>query len=236
MELSSARILITGGGTGIGLAIARRLRAADSRVAICGRRQNVLDEAATVLGATPLVGDVSQPDDAERIVSEAIVALGGLDVLINNAAIGYFAPLLETDTERMRQVLDVNVIGATLMAQACSRHFIAQGNGGTIVNIGSTASHKGFAGGGAYAASKFALAALSQCWRAELRQHDIRVMQVNPSEVQTNFGGRDGSQLPINETKLVSDDVAHLVEHLITLADRSFVTDITLWATNPQSG
>ena len=117
------------------------------------------------------------------------------------------------------------------MARECARHFVARG-GGTIVNVGSTAAGKGYPGGSAYAASKFALSGLSECWRAELRGSNVRVMQVDPSEVQTGFGGRRAPRA--NPSKLQADDVAVLIEALLALEDRGLVIRTTLWATNPR--
>ena len=96
----------------------------------------------------------------------------------------------------------------------------------------AAAASKGYAGGSTYASSKFALTGLTECWRAELRPHGVRVMQINPSEVQTPFGGRDMSRL--NPTKLVAEDVAHLVVAMLAMEDRGFVTNATVWATNPR--
>jgi 3-oxoacyl-[acyl-carrier protein] reductase len=224
--------LITGGGTGIGLATARVLRAAGAGVAICGRRADVVRRAAEELGAVPLVGDVSREADVVRLVAESEQRLGGLDVLVNNAAFGYSAPLLEVDAERFREVHATNVVGAMLVARECARRFVDRGYG-NIVNVASTAGAKGFPGGSAYASSKFALTGLTECWRAELRQHGIRVMQVNPSEVQTPFGGRDMKR-PENPTKLRAEDVAHVIRAMLELDDRGFVTEATLFATNPR--
>ncbi len=232
MELSQATVLVTGGATGIGLATARAMAAGGAQIAVCGRRAEPLQRVRDEFGFAAIRGDVSVDADAVRIVAAANDALGGLNVLINNAAFGTFAKLVDTDAADMTRVLATNVVGATLMARECAKLFIA-GDGGTIVNVGSTASNKGFPGGSTYAASKFALSALTECWRAELRQHDIRVMQVNPSEVQTGFGGRD-EPTEFNPSKLRAEDCAHLIVSLITLADRGFVTDATLWATNPR--
>lgn len=232
MDLQDAKVLVTGGGTGIGLATAERLAARGARVAVCGRRQAPLD-AARERGFAAIRADVSDEDDARRLVAGTVEALGGFNVLVNNAAIGYFAPLLECDPERMAEVLRVNVVGAMLVARESARHFVAHG-GGSIVNVGSTASNKGFPGGTAYAASKFALSALTECWRAELRTSDVRVMQVNPSEVVTDFGRTAANPRPDNPTKLHAEDVAHLIVELLALHDRGFVTDATLWATNPR--
>lgn len=231
MELEGARILITGGATGIGRSIAEKATAAGARVAICGRRADVLEQAGSALGATAIPCDVSDEAQVESLFTQTLDALGGLDVLVNNAAIGYSAPLVEQDLARFRQVFDINVVGPMLCGRAAARHFTGSG-GGTIVNIGSTAARKGYPGGSAYGGSKFALSGLTECWRAELRPHNVRVMQVDPSEVQTPFGGRDLSKL--NPSKLVAEDVAHLVVSLLELEDRGFVTDAMLWATNPQ--
>jgi len=232
MRLEDAKVLVTGGATGIGLATATALLDGGARVAVCGRRQEPLDRARDEHGLVAIQGDVSVEADAKRITAAAIEAHTGLNVLINNAAVGYFAKLLDTDGAEMSRVLATNVVGATLMARECAAYFVAHG-GGTIVNVGSTAATKGFPGGSAYAGSKFALSALTECWRAELRKSDVRVMQVNPSEVQTEFGGR-GPRTEYDPSKLRAEDCAHLIVSLVTLADRGFVTDATLWATNPK--
>ena len=231
MDLKNARTLITGGGTGIGLETARTLVAAGGSVAICGRRADVLANAAEELGCVPITADVSREEDVVRMVATAIAELGGLDVLINNAAFGYGAPLVELDRERFEEVHATNVVGAMLVAREVARHMVPSG-GGTIVNVGSTAAAKGYAGGSAYASSKFALTGLTECWRAELRPYDVRVMQVNPSEVLTPFGGRD---MPAeNPSKLRAREIAHVIEGMLAMDDRGFITDATIWATNPR--
>jgi 3-oxoacyl-[acyl-carrier protein] reductase len=157
-----------------------------------------------------------------------------LDVLVNNAGIGSHAPLVETTAEQMRRVWETNVLGAMLVARAAARHFTEQG-GGNIVNIGSTAGRRGYAGGTAYASSKFALRGMSECWRSELRSSDVRVMHVDPSEVQTGFGrGSDGPSRPLDETRLRPREIAHAVASLLEMDDRGFVPALSVWATNPR--
>ncbi len=230
MDLSNARVLITGGSRGIGKETARMLHGKGADVAICGRDETALREAAEELGVHPIQADVGREDHANMMVSEAIAELGGLDVLINNAAIGTFGLLVDSDGDDFEKTLRVNVLGAYFVARAAAKHFISQSSG-HIVNVASTAARKGFKGGGAYAASKFALTALTECWRAELREHDVRVMQVNPSEVQTGFGGRER---PENPTKLQAIDVAQMIVDMLAMHDRGFITEATLWATNPK--
>jgi 3-oxoacyl-[acyl-carrier protein] reductase len=232
MKLDEAKVLITGGGTGIGYETAKVLRAEGARVAICGRRADVLAQAAEELGATAIQADVAVEADVVRLVAEAEEALGGLNVLVNNAAFAYRAPLVEIDVERFREVHATNVVGAMLVARECAKRFVAQ-DGGNIVNVASTAGGKGYPGGSTYASSKFALSGLTECWRAELRPHNVRVMQVNPSEVLTPFGGRDMSQ-ELNPTKLRASEVAHVIRAMLAMDDRGFVTDATIFATNPR--
>lgn len=239
MDLSQAAALVTGGGTGIGRAVAAALVAQGARVAISGRRQNVIEAAAKALSANgqrvvPIVGDVSREDDAARMVETTIRELGSYDTLINNAGIGAFAPLVDTKAEDFRKVWETNVLGAMLVARASARHFITQ-NRGNIVNVASTSAHRGGAGSSSYASTKFALTGLTECWRAELRQYNIRVMQVNPSEVVTDFFVAAGREpRAVNPTKLVGEDIAHVVVGMLALSDRGFVTDATVWATNPK--
>jgi len=218
VKIADAKVLITGGGTGIGLAIAQQLADAGAKVAICGRRESVVREAAESFDGFAMRADVSDEKDVRALVARVIEEFGDLNVLVNNAAIGSFAPLLETDASAMSQVLSVNVVGAMIAARECARHFASRPGGGTILNIGSTASNKGFANGSAYA----------------LRKHDIRVMQLNPSEVLTGFNRGGGNPPPDNPTKLHAEDVAHLAQSLLELDDRGFVTNMTLWATNPK--
>jgi 3-oxoacyl-[acyl-carrier protein] reductase len=234
MDLSTARALVTGGGTGIGFATARLLAGRGARVAISGRRRDVLERAAAELGATPVAGDVSREDDARRMVAEAADALGGLDVLVNNAGLGRFGTLVDVTADDMRAAWETNVLGATLVARECARRFVAQGRG-NIVNVASTAGSRGYAGGSAYSSTKFALTALTECWRAELRPHNVRVMQVNPSEVVTPFFEAAGmAPRPDNPTKLHPEDIAHVVASMLALDDRGFVTEATVFATNPK--
>lgn len=233
MKLEGARVLVTGGSSGIGMETARHLVERGAKAVICGRDEAKLRRAADRTGASWIVADVSVPADVERLVGEAAKRLGGLDVLVNNAGFGSFAPLLELSPEEMQRVWATNVLGAMMVAQACARVFIRDGVRGNIVNIASTAAQRGFAGGTAYVASKFALRGMTECWRAELRARNIRVMEVNPSEVQTEFFSAAGSGRPRSERKLRGEEIAHAIAAMLTMDDRGFIPELTVWATNP---
>jgi 3-oxoacyl-[acyl-carrier protein] reductase len=176
-----------------------------------------------------VVADVSVEKDVIELVRRVIGELGdGYNVLINNAGFGNFKPLVELTLEEMQNVFATNVFGAMMVARESARHFASR-NSGNIVNIASTAGKRGFAGGTAYCGTKFAVNAMTECWRAELRKSNVRVMQVNPSEVQTEFfQGRQFS-----DRKLQSADIAHVIVSMLELEDRGFVTESTVWATNP---
>ncbi len=186
MNLTDATVLVTGGSNGIGRAIARVLVQAGARVAITGRGRARLDATAGAIGAHPIHADVTQEADAARTVREAVATFGHLDVLVNNAGIGSFAKLVDQDLSAFQAVMTTNVTGAMLMAREAARHFVERQRG-HIVNIGSTAGVRGAANGTAYYASKFALRGMTECWRAELRPFNVRVILVNPSEVLTDF-------------------------------------------------
>ena len=104
---------------------------------------------------------------------------------------------------------------------------------GAIVNISSTAGTKGFGRGTAYAASKFALRGMTECWRDELRRHDVRVILCNPSEVQTDFSRRAGGHQEPSPRKLVPEDIADAVIGVLRTDARGFVPEFSVFATNP---
>ncbi len=229
MKLQDARILVTGASAGIGAAIAQAAIERGARLVLNGRDGARLDAMAKRLRAEAVRGDVGY--DAQRIVSEATAKLGGLDVLVNNAGWGHRMSLAELDPETFEQMWRTNVLGAAMMAREALPHFEANGRG-AIVNIASTASQRGYAGGSAYASTKFGLSALSQCWQAELRPKNVRVIQINPSEVQTGFGGRDPERA-LDPKKLLSEDVAHATLAALEMDDRGFIPELTIHATNP---
>jgi 3-oxoacyl-[acyl-carrier protein] reductase len=232
MNLKSAAALVTGGSSGIGRAIAQTLIAAGARVAITGRNQERLARAAEELGAHPVQADVSKEADVQRTMRDVLAKFGDLDILVNNAGLGVFKPLVDMDLAGFERTFATDVTGAMLMAREAARHFIGRKRG-NIVNIGSTASLRGAPNGTAYYAAKFALRGMTECWRAELRTHNIRVFLVNPSEVITGFGTAAGIEQKASPTKLHAEDIAHAVKAVLEMDDRGFVPELTVFATNP---
>ncbi|MCC5931760.1 MAG: SDR family oxidoreductase [Cyclobacteriaceae bacterium] len=233
MELKGKRIIVTGGSLGIGKATAALLSANGAKVIITGRDEQRLQKAATDIGCDYVVADVANEEDVQRTVEAALELLGGIDVLINNAGIGgAFKELSELTLEDFQKIYNVNVFGAAMMAKHCAKIFIEQSYG-HIINIGSTASRKGYVNGTIYASSKFALRGMTECWQAELRKFNVRVMLINPSEVTTAFAQADRHERPEQDNKLRSEEVAHAIKSVLTMDDRGFVPELTIFATNP---
>jgi 3-oxoacyl-[acyl-carrier protein] reductase len=233
MKLENATALVTGGSSGIGKAIADVLVQRGARVAITGRDERKLRSAAEALKAHAIRADVSNEADVLRTCREMFERFGHFDILVNNAGFGTFKSLVEMDRASFDAVFATNVTGAMLMGREAAKHFISR-NSGNIVNICSTASLRGAAGGTAYYASKFALRGMTECWRAELRKHNIRVFLINPSEVQTDFAATAGRTQKPNPTKLRGVDIAHAVRAVLEMDDRGFTPELTVFATNPQ--
>ncbi len=225
MELRGSKALVTGGGTGIGKAIAAALGGAGAAVRIVGRRGTVLGAAAAELGVEWAQGDISVEADAVRMVEEFVGAHGRIDLLVNNAGVFHRAPLVEQDAGGFEAVWRTNVFGAMLMAREAARHFVRRGSG-NLVNIASTSGLKGDPGSGAYAASKFALRGLSECWRAELRRHNVRVFCICPSEVVLDAARQTPS-------KLRPKEIADALLGALRMDDRGFLPEFAVFATNP---
>lgn len=232
MDIKGARALITGGSEGIGYGIAEALKDKGAEVAIMARDAARLQAAADKLDALAVPGDVSVEADAKAVVAKVVAEFGGIDILVNNAGFGIFAPLTEMSKDDFEAVFAVNVTGAMLMAREAARHFVAQ-ESGHLLNISSTSGLSGGATSTAYSGSKFALRGMTECWRAELRRHNVRVTLVNPSEVQTRFFEKVGRDQARSAKKLRSEEIAAAVVGALEIDDRGFIPEFSVFATNP---
>ncbi len=242
MNLKDAKVLITGGNSGIGMATAKILQDGGAQVVIAGRNAQKLESAAA-LGLHTIQADVTNEADVQRMVATAHAKMNGLNVLINNAGYGYVAPLIDIDPLQFEQVWRTNVLGAMLVAKEAAKNFISN-QYGVIINIASTAALKGGANYSPYNATKFALRGMTEAWRDELRPHNVRVMLVNPSEVMTNFASNRINQAGESiqklyteneqDSKLRGDDIAAVIKSLLEMDDRTLITETTVFATNPK--
>jgi 3-oxoacyl-[acyl-carrier protein] reductase len=232
MELHNQVILVTGGSLGIGKTTAELLAKDGARLIITGRDEERLEKAAKEIGAFSVKADMANETDIFKIRDAVLNEFGQLDCLINNAGIGVFNHLDHVSWQDFESVFRVNVFGAAILTSIFVPQFKKQ-KSGNIINIGSTAGMKGFERGTIYAASKFALRGMTQCWQAELRKFNVRVFLVNPSEVATAFGSTSRQERTASQNKLRSQEIAHVIKNMLLMDDRGFVPELAVWATNP---
>jgi NAD(P)-dependent dehydrogenase (short-subunit alcohol dehydrogenase family) len=195
-DLSGLRVAVTGGTSGLGLALVEALHAAGAHVAFVARDgARVAALARRLPGTHGIVADVARKDDIHRIALQVNAALGGLDVLVNNASsLGPvpLRPLADTDCEDLEAALATNLVGPFRLTKALLGALAASARAGAggprasvVVNVSSDAAVSAYPGWGAYGASKAALAHLSRIWDAELAEHGVRVVAFDPGDMDT---------------------------------------------------
>jgi short-subunit dehydrogenase len=191
MSLSGKRILLTGASGGIGRHVALELARRGAHLALVGRDEARLEALAQTLraqGATavPLAFDLAAPTGHEALIARAASALGGLDVLVNNAGVQRFGALSEEDPQAIVNLVAINVTAPLLLTRAALKLFCAAG-AGHVVNVGSTFGAIGYPYFAAYSASKFALRGLSEALRRELKELGVKVTHVSPRATATSM-------------------------------------------------
>ena len=195
-SLLGKRAAITGGAHGIGLGVAMRFLEAGASVLLTDHRVESIEEAIALLGGehARLRGaliDVTSEGAGKELVDATVAAFGGLDILVNNAGVYPYRSFLDTERALFDRVLDVNTTGAAFCAQAAAKQMIAQGQGGSVVNIASTNAERSLMVGlAAYDASKAALVAFSRSLALELAPHGIRVNAIAPGAITTPGNAR----------------------------------------------
>jgi NAD(P)-dependent dehydrogenase (short-subunit alcohol dehydrogenase family) len=191
-RLDGVRVAITGGTSGLGLALVSELRQRGASVAFVARTAERVDAVARAHpGAYGIVGDVSRKEDIHPLALQIVANLGGLDVLVNGASsLGPvpLALLADTDCEDLELALATNVLGPFRLTKALLGALAAsarEGRGGVVLNVSSDAAINAYAGWGAYGASKAALHHLSRIWGEELAEDGIRVLSLDPGDMDT---------------------------------------------------
>jgi 3-oxoacyl-[acyl-carrier protein] reductase len=228
--LAGKTALVTGASRGIGFAIARKLGLMGAKVAICARDAKKLEDAAArlrndsveVLAAT---ADVASAAEIASLVTKTEKSLGSIEILVNNAGVGYFGPVQEADEKNWDSVLDTNLKSVFLLSKAVAPGMIER-RAGHIINIGSLAGKNAFKNGSIYCASKWGLMGLTECMAEDLREHGIRASVICPGSVATEFGSPASKKNP--QKMLQPDDIAHAVEMLVTQAPQSFISEVLI--------
>ena len=234
--LTNKTAVVTGGTKGIGYAIARALVIAGADVSISARQEEEVDNIAGELnwwGAGRCVGFVCDVRDEAQVKSffaSTVEKLGGLDILINNAGIGIFAPVESTSGDDFRAVIETNLCGVFYCCHEAIP-LMKQRGGGYIVNISSLAGANPHANMAAYNASKFALNGFSEALMQEVRHDNIKVSYIMPGSVNTEFGGDERS--PEKSWQLQPEDIARVVMDLLQYPDRALPSRIEIRPARP---
>jgi NAD(P)-dependent dehydrogenase (short-subunit alcohol dehydrogenase family) len=236
MELSRKKAVVTGGTKGIGRAIAQALVTVGLDVSISARHEDEVKRATAELneiGPGRCVGYVCDVRDEAQVKSffaKTVEALGGLDILINNAGIGIFSTVEETSGEDFRAVIETNLCGVFYCCHEAIP-LMKQRGGGYIINLSSLAGVNAHPKMATYNASKFGLNGFSEALMQEVRHDGIKVSYLMPGSVNTHFGGDE----PIDETslQLQSEDIAQVVLDLLHYSDRALPSRVEIRPSRP---
>ena len=229
-RLSGQVAVITGGGRGIGAAIATTLAELGATAVICGRTRGPLEKTSKQIRAAggqcePMECDITDLRAVEHMAAQVDQTFGRADILVNNAGVGGFStPLHQLPPEEWERTLNTNLRGVYYMVR-CFAPLMIRANQGDIINISSGAGKNPLPNGAAYAASKWGLNGLSYSIAEELRNYHIRVAVICPGSVQTELGPHTGKD---PRKMLQPQDVAHVVAMMVTQAPQSFVSEVVL--------
>ena len=235
MEIEGRIAVVTGGSKGIGYAVAEALLKESATVFICGRNRNDLDAALEKLSQFGNVGgtvcDVSDEAAVRGMLHACVDANGGLDILINNAGLGYFDKTVEEiSPDEFRETLETNLFG---VFYAC--HYaiplIRKRGGGYIINISSLAGQNAHPRMAAYNASKFGLNGFSEALMQEVRHDGIKVSYICPGSVNTSFGGDTPD--PAKAWQLQPVDIAEVIIDLLKFDARALPSKVEIRPSAP---
>ena len=237
-ELNGKTAFITGAARGIGKATALHLAKEGVNIGLIARTESALKEVASEIEGLGVkvayaVADVSSKEQVEAAVASLTSDLGTTDILINNAGVASFAPVLEMDPEEWKKIIDVNVMGTYYVTRAVLPQLIEK-NGGDIINISSTNGLGGAATASAYSASKFAVIGFTESLAQEVRRNNIRVSALTPSTVATDLALDLNLIKENNESKIMQpEDIAEFIVSQLKLNPRVYVKTASFIATNP---
>jgi len=237
MNLKGKNAIITGGGRGLGKAIALILANEGVNVGITGRNEENLkmtvDEIQRLgVNTAYAVFSIDNEIHVKAGIESIVEQLGGVDILINNAGIGDFGSIEEMPSETWEQVIKTNLFGVYYAAKAVYPYLKEKGQG-DIVNVASTAGLKGGPNMSAYAASKAAVVSLSQSMMAEWRKQNIRVITLTPSTIASDMSIQGGLTDGNPDKVLQPEDFAEWVRDILKMNRRALIANGSIFSTNP---
>ncbi|CAN5741126.1 SDR family oxidoreductase [soil metagenome] len=236
VDLNGKTAVVTGSSKGIGFAIAEALAAAGANVTVSARNREEVERAAASLneaGGGRVVGipcDVRSHEEVKRLIQGAVDEFGAIDILINNAGVGAFAPMGELTPEHWTRVIETNLNGVYFACHEALPHMKGR-DGAWIINIASLAGKNPFAGGAAYNASKFGLVGFSEALMLDVRHEGIRVNYIMPGSVATYFNEHTPGDA--DAWKIQPEDIADLVIDLLAMHSRTLPSRIEVRPSQP---
>lgn len=236
-NLKGKQAIITGGGRGLGKAIALALANEGVHIGVTGRNEENLKKTVAEIKkigveAAYSVFSIDDEDTVKEGITTLIEKLGGVDILINNAGIGNFGSIQDMPSDVWEQVIKTNLFGVYYAAKAVYP-FLKEKGTGDIVNVASTAGLKGGGNMSAYAASKAAVISLSQSMMAEWRKHNIRVITLTPSTIASDMSIEGGLTDGNPEKVLQPEDFAEWVRDILKMNRRAMIANGSIFSTNP---
>lgn len=238
--LENRTVIVTGGSRGIGRILSLRLAKEKAKIVITGRNEKDLEDTANEIkkyteNILLIKADVSVYDDVKKIVKEALNRFENINYLINNAAIMTHKSIKDFNVEEWKKVLDVNVTGTFMMCKEVLPHMqkLSSTTGGTIINVASMSGRHGYERGSGYSASKFALTGLAESIFKEVREYNIRIMNIYPSMVDTSVKEESSLKEIGKGVYMRAEDVADSILFAMKLPQRAMLKEIEIWGTNP---
>jgi len=229
--LTGKKVLITGGSTGIGREITLLLSALGANCLICGRHQEPIDETirAAKQKCSGIAADLAKPQDIERVFEVVDTALGGIDILINNAALGY-GSATDGDHQDINYIVQTNLTAYLSCSQQAAERMEAAGNG-HIVNIGSMSADVREKGSSVYVATKAGIQGFSEALRKELNPKGIKVTLIEPGATDTDMqpGTAEGKKAKVKKKEmLTAEEVAMAVGFCLAQDQRTDIVSLQI--------
>jgi NADP-dependent 3-hydroxy acid dehydrogenase YdfG len=228
--------LITGASKGIGRSTAVRLAKSGAGLVLGAKSRDLLEALGKELegmgvSAFPVTCDVSSRVDCHNLVQQTLERFGRIDVLVNNAGVGYSGTIVDSEPQEVERMLAVNLLGLYYMTRSVLPHMIER-KGGDIVNLGSVAGVKYSPNFAIYSATKFAVRAFSEALRNEVQEHNIRVTLIHPGMTRTPFFDsftKGGSPVPLDKGDVLKpEDIAEAIHFALTRPEGCALNELTI--------
>lgn len=230
--------IVTGASRGIGKAIALKLAEEGHTLALFGRDEaklRLVEQEVKELqnNASIYTGDVADEEFVNKAVQSVLDEYGQIDNLINNAGFMVNKKLAEVTLDELKRQINTNLYGVFNFSKAAAKH-MTERKSGNIINISSLAGKNGFPGGTTYSATKHAVMGFTKSLMLEIREHNVRVLTINPGSVDTDMLSSNNMAPSKPEKILKPEDIAHVVSSVINVPANANISDVDIRPTNPK--